>query len=399
MARNHEGGRLPKVVKQFGIVSFLNDMASEMVYPLLPALITARLGGGAIALGALDGISDAVAAGVKLVSGRLADRRRLRRPLIVAGYAVAALVRPLMGWASAAWQVIALRAADRLGKGARNPPRDAVIADASSPSIRGRAFGFHRSMDHAGAVVGPLLAWILLSVSNSTPAQVIIASAIPGVLAVAIVAWALRRVDGAGERRDADALEASAGPRSVDGGPHRRPLFLLIVLFAFARFPETLLLLRLQSVGVAVALIPLVWAVLHVLRSAGAYPGGWLSDRIGVAWTMVLGWVAYVAVAAGLATTESAATATVVFLCFALVTSLTEAPERAFVAAIAGVKSGTRFGVYHASVGIAGLFGGLAFGLLYARVGGEFSLGASAALALVAAVIGASGAAAGSFRA
>ncbi|KPJ93745.1 MAG: hypothetical protein AMS18_05160, partial [Gemmatimonas sp. SG8_17] len=117
---------LPPVVKQFGLVSFLNDLASEMVYPLLPALITARLGGGALALGALDGIAEAVAAGTKLAAGRLADSVPLRRPLVIWGYTVAAAARPVMACAGAAWQVIALRAADRTGKGMRNPPRDAV---------------------------------------------------------------------------------------------------------------------------------------------------------------------------------------------------------------------------------------------------------------------------------
>ncbi|MEE8191431.1 MAG: MFS transporter, partial [Gemmatimonadales bacterium] len=172
---------LPRVVKQLGVVSFFNDLASEMVYPLLPALVTAQLGGSALALGALDGIADAVAAVVKLVSGWLAEQRRRRRPLVVGGYAVATAVRPLMGLAGAAWQVIALRAVDRLGKGVRNPPRDAAIADASPGEMRGRAFGFHRAMDHAGAMLGPLVAWALIAGAGATPADVFVWSVVPGV--------------------------------------------------------------------------------------------------------------------------------------------------------------------------------------------------------------------------
>lgn len=370
-----------------------------MVYPLLPALVTARLGGGAVALGALDGVSDAVAAGVKLVSGKLADRARLRGPLIVVGYAISALVRPLMGWATAAWQVIALRGVDRLGKGARNPPRDAVIADASGPLIRGRAFGFHRSMDHAGAVVGPLIAWILLGFGTMTPARVIVMSVIPGVLAVAIVAWAVRRIEyerAPDETPPNHGDDPDSGDQAVDrAAPGEPRLLLLIILFAFARFPETLLLLRLQGVGVAVTLIPLVWAGLHVLRALGGYPGGWLSDRVGARWTMLLGWCSYVAVCLGLALVTSPVASTIVFLCIALVTSLTEAPERAFVAAATGsgggkreTGSGTRFGVYHAAVGVAALGGGLAFGALYDRMGAGAALLMSGAVALLAVLLG-----------
>src|SRR6185436_9082050 len=155
------GRRLPVVVKSLGVVSFFNDLASEMIYPLIPAFITS-LGGSAISLGLFDGISEALAAAAKLWSGFLADRPRLRRPMILAGYGIAALTRPVIGATTAAWQMITLRATDRIGKGIRTPPRDAVIADAVPADTRGRAFGFHRTMDHAGAVVGPLVAWLLL---------------------------------------------------------------------------------------------------------------------------------------------------------------------------------------------------------------------------------------------
>ncbi|HET7039707.1 MAG TPA: MFS transporter, partial [Gemmatimonadales bacterium] len=143
--------RLPPVVRGFGAVSFLNDLASEMVYPLLPALLTRTLGAGALALGALDGVADAVSSAVKVGAGWLSDRAGWRKPLVLAGYAIAAVTRPVMGWAGAAWQVVALRGLDRLGKGARTPPRDALIADAVELNLRGRAFGYQRAMDHAGA--------------------------------------------------------------------------------------------------------------------------------------------------------------------------------------------------------------------------------------------------------
>src|SRR5262245_48396698 len=241
--------RLPPVVKSLGVVSFFNDLASEMIYPLIPALLMS-LGGGAVSLGLFDGISDALSALAKLWAGFLADRPKWRRPLIALGYGVAALTRPVIGVTTAAWQVITLRATDRLGKGLRTPPRDALIADASSATIRGRAFGFHRSMDHAGAVVGPLVAWVLLSQVHLTTDDVIVWSLLPGIVAVLAVFWALGRATTGKTETPIDQ------PLPSLTAPYRPlpPTFYLIVAFAFARFPETLFLLRLGDLGFPVAM-------------------------------------------------------------------------------------------------------------------------------------------------
>ncbi|UCD23002.1 MAG: MFS transporter [Gemmatimonadota bacterium] len=376
---------LPPVVRQFGLVSFFNDLASEMVYPLLPALITTRLGGSALALGALDGIADAIAAAMKLTAGRLSDTLRWRRPLVVAGYTIAAIARPAMAHASAVWQVIALRAADRTGKGMRNPPRDAVIADAAPLEIRGRAFGYHRSMDHAGAVAGPLIAWIMLSAAGMSSAQVIAWSIVPGILAVTVVMWATRHV-GTQHRDMSDNAtpEADEGTDRVPSDVHSsKSLLSLIMLFALARFPETLFLLRLQDTGVLVALVPALWAALHIVRTLGSYPGGWLSDQIGPRFTMLLGWGLYAMVCLGMAVTQTPMAAAAWFLAFGVVTVLTESPERAFVAGFTARRRGTRFGVYHAGIGLAGLAGGLVFGFVYSAAGGAIALNLSAGLAVL----------------
>ncbi len=360
-----------------------------MVYPLLPALVTTRLGAGAVALGMLDGVSEAIAAVVKLGAGRLADRVHLRRPLVVGGYAVAAIARPLMAYSSSAWQVIALRATDRVGKGIRNPPRDTIIADAASPAIRGRAFGYHRSLDHAGAVVGPLLAWMLLAAAGMTPFQVIAWSVVPGVLAVSVVAWATRNIRPAAERGEERGLRSEASePVAVSRGSGAAVL-VPIAAFAFARFPETLFLLRLQDAGLAVALVPALWALLHVIRATGSYPGGWLSDRIGAQQTMVVGWSVYAVVCLGLALADSALTASLWFLGFGTVAGFTESPERAVVSEAGATRLGSNFGVYHASVGLAALLGGFAFGTAYAQMGGPSALAISAGLAGLLAAIGA----------
>src|SRR5258708_22468254 len=198
-SRESAPSRLPRQVKLFGWVSLLNDFASGMIYPLLPAFVTGVLGGGPQALGALDGAAEFAAAFVKLGAGRLADRVPLRGPMIVLGYFIAVVVRPVIAVTGAAWQVIGLRVVDRLGKGLRTPPRDALIADVTPAELRGRAFGLQRGMDHAGAVLGPVLAWSLLASRSANVRAVIGWSIAPGVLVLLLAMWAVR--DGGGRGR------------------------------------------------------------------------------------------------------------------------------------------------------------------------------------------------------
>src|SRR5438034_6079043 len=188
--------RLPRPVKLFGAVSLLNDFASEMIYPLLPAFVTGVLGAGPQALGALDGAAEFAASVVKFGAGRLADRPARRGPLIVLGYAIAVLVRPIIALTAAAWQVIGLRVVDRIGKGIRTPPRDALMADVTPTPLLGRAFGLQRGMDHAGAVLGPLVAWSLLATRSADVRAVIGASLAPGVLVLLLAIWAVREAGG-----------------------------------------------------------------------------------------------------------------------------------------------------------------------------------------------------------
>src|SRR5690242_5537846 len=209
------GGVLPRQVKLFGWVSLLNDFASEMIYPLLPAFITGVLGGGPQALGALDGAAEFAAAFVKLGAGRLADQPRLRGPMIVLGYFIAVLVRPVIAVTGAAWQVIGLRVVDRLGKGLRTPPRDALIADVTPVELRGHAFGLQRGMDHAGAVLGPILAWWLLASGTANVRAVIGWSIVPGVVVLVLAVWAVR--DGKGRGRLGEVGEVG----EVGGGRDR----------------------------------------------------------------------------------------------------------------------------------------------------------------------------------
>jgi len=373
--------RLPRQVKLFGAVSLLNDFASEMVYPLLPAFVTGVLGGGAAALGALDGAADAAAAFVKLIAGRLADRPERRGPLIVIGYFVAAAVRPIIAVTAAAWQVIGLRVIDRLGKGLRTPPRDALIGDVTPAPLVGRAFGLQRGLDHVGAVIGPLIAWWMLS-TGADVRKVIVASLIPGVLVLVLAIWAARGAEG--RRGAANDLRPEGSPPSA---AFRRPSppVIAIAIFYLIRMPETLMILRAQRLGIAVAVVPLLWAALHVVRSSTSFVGGALSDRIGPSRTMWIGWLSYVVLAGGMALAATPLAAWLVFLALGVVAGLTESPERALVSAATGGHRGSGFGVYHALTGVAALVGGIALGLVFQRISGAtaFLVSAAGALGLV----------------
>ena len=378
--------RVPGGVRALAVVSFFNDFASEMVYPLLPALVS-RLGGGAIALGALDGAADLTSALVKWWSGHRSDRPGWRAPLIFGGYFVAVVIRPVISVAAAAWQVIGLRVVDRIGKGLRTPARDALIADLTPSGARGAAFGFHRAADHLGAVIGALAAAALLAGGMSVPA-VIGWSVVPGLAALAVLALLLRRSRASNTRQTMRDEGTAAGPVGEDatGSVYWGPIIALATL-TLARVPEAILLLRLQDLGVAVAAIPLLWGALHVVRSASSYPGGRLADRFGSRRLVAAGAFLAAGVMAGLALARTPAVGALVFLCFGVVAGLTEAAERSVVAALSPRRVGRGFGGYHALTGLAALPAALGFGFVYQRIGAPTALHLSA-IALIAGIFG-----------
>jgi MFS family permease len=371
---------LPRQAKLFGLVSLLNDFASEMMYPLLPAFVTGVLGAGPQALGALDGAAEFAAAFVKLGAGRLADRVRLRGPLIVLGYLPAVVVRPVIALTGAAWQVIGLRVVDRLGKGLRTPPRDALIADVTPPALRGRAFGLQRGLDHAGAVLGPLIAWYLLAARGANLRQVIAASVLPGLAVMGLAVWAVR---GDGRGTGGAPPPTTTLPRRLEASSldPRSPLA-AIAVFYLLRMPDTLVILRSQQLGVPTAAVPLLWAAVHVVRSSASFAGGALTDRWGPRRTMWTGWLIYAAAALGMAQARSVGAAWGLFLALGLVAGLTESPERALVAQVAGERQGSGFGVYHGVTGVAALLGGVALGATFQAYGGRVAFLVSAAAGL-----------------
>jgi MFS family permease len=373
--------RLGRNVIALAAVSFLTDVSSEMIYPLLPVFLTSVLGANASFIGAIEGAAETTAALLKLASGWWSDRVRRRKPLVLAGYAIASAMRPLVAIATSAVQVLGIRVADRVGKGIRNAPRDALIAESVDPSIRGRAFGFHRAADHAGGVVGPLIAFAVLTYHVAALRTVFWLAAIPGALSVLVVAFGVRDIP-----RAAPAHGGGPDLKQPLGGHFWRVLAVIFV-FTLGNSTDAFLLLRANQLGVPVALAPILWAALHVVKSASSTPGGGLSDRIGRRPTLIMGWLLYAVVYLGFALASTAWQAWALFGVYGLYFGLTEGSERALVAdLVAPERRGTAFGWYNLAIGLGALPASLLFGVVWDRAGASRAFEMGAALALVAAI-------------
>jgi MFS family permease len=365
--------------------SFLNDAASEMIYPLLPLFLAGTLGAGAAFVGLVEGAAESLSSLLKLASGWVADRTGRRKRLTVLGYGIAALGRPLISVAAVGWHVLAVRLLDRVGKGLRTAPRDALLAESVPEDRRGAAFGLHRAADHAGAVAGPLIASALLLALDGDLRTVFALAVIPGLLTVAVVAGKVRETAPAAPPAGAAAPPL---PRLRELGPVLPRYLGVLVLFTLGNASDAFLLLRAHDVGVPTAAIPLLWGALHVSKSAFSVWGGRWSDRVGARTAIVAGWMVYAAVYAGFAFVDAAWQVWALFLVYGLFFGLTEGPEKALVARLApsGLR-GSAFGAYHAAIGLAALPASLLFGIVWQAFGAEWAFAIGAALALAAALL------------
>lgn len=361
---------LTRNVLVLGLVSLLNDAASEMVLPLLPIFLTGTLGATAAALGWIEGAADTTAALLKLYSGRLSDRWGRSRPLVVGGYAFSNLVRPLIALASGAATVMAVRVADRVGKGVRTSPRDALLAVAAPEARRGTVYAFHRAMDHAGAVLGGLAAWAVLSFVTEDLRTLFWLSAVPGVLVVALVVAGLRE----------DARPPPSRPPSLGAVPPRlRWVLVAVGTFGLGNASDAFLLLKAGASGVGLAGLPLLWVLLHVVKSVASLGAGPVADRIGRRRVIAAGWAVYASIYAAFAFVESPAWIAVLFVAYGMYHGLSEGAERALVAELAEAEGrGTAFGWYHLVSGLVALPASVLFGWLWTAVspGTAFLVGA-----------------------
>jgi MFS family permease len=374
--------RLPRTVIALGAVSLLTDLSSEMIYPLLPIFLSTALGAGPLAIGAIEGAAESVAALLKLASGWWSDRLPRRKPLVVMGYGLASIVRPMVGLAQGVGQVLAIRLADRVGKGIRGAPRDALIADAVSPEQRGRAYGFQRAADHAGAVAGPIVAYALLTWGGLTLRVVFLLAAIPAAAAMVALVFGVRE-----SRREVPKV--GKGPSLARQGLDRRFWAYLAVLLVFTlgNSTDALLILRANELGVSVALVPILWAALHVVKSVSSTPGGILSDRFGRRPLIIGGWLVYAAVYLGFAFASATWHAWALFIVYGLYFGMTEGVEKALVADLVPTNvRGAAFGWYNLTIGLAALPASLIFGGLWQEYGAFAAFSVGASLALVASV-------------
>jgi MFS family permease len=379
---NQPAGALPRTVIVLGLVSLLNDTASEMITPLLPIFLTATLGAGPAIVGFVEGLAEATASVLKLVSGRLVDRGVPARRMVIGGYALSNGLRPLIGLAASWSTVLLLRFMDRVGKGLRTAPRDALIAAATGPTQRGRAFGFHRSMDHAGAVLGPLLAFGLLAAQVDLE-NVFLASALPGALVILLLVF---------------GLPAGRSPAPIPvrepvrwGALHGRLQAMIVAagLLALANVPEVFVVLWATQAGMSVAWVPLVWAAASLAKMVIALPAGVLSDRLGRVPLLLGGWSARVAVLLLLAFAQPGAVGVwLLFIAYSATLAATEPAERSLIGDHAAeTERGTAYGLYHLAGGLLVLPGAALFGLLWEALGSATAFALAAAVTVVAGAV------------
>ena len=372
---------LPRPVRLLGWVSLLTDAATEAVYPLLPVFITQVLGGPPVALGIVEGAADATSSVLKVVSGRWSDRLGARKPIVLLGYTLSSLVRPFMALASTWAQVFLIRVVDRVGKGLRGAPRDAMLATLAPPGERGRVFGYHWAMDHAGAAIGPLLATGFLYFAPDGYRLLFALTVIPGALAV----LTLTRVP-----------EQAAVP-IVPGVPHvptaalprtlKRYLWILSI-FTLGNSSDAFLLLQLSQAGVPLMGLTALWSAQHAIKALLTMRGGMLSDRLGRRTLIISGWVIYAIVYAGFAFSETTAALIAWFLIYSTYAAAVEGSEKALIADLAPeALRATAFGWHAAIQGLGALAAGILFGLLWQFFGASVAFLTGAALALLAAAL------------
>lgn len=373
---------LPRNVKVLGLASLLNDIGSEMIFPLLPHFLINTLGGSRLFLGAIEGVADSVSSLLRLGAGGWSDRAGGRKGFVVFGYAMTAVARPLIGLARSPWLVFGSRLADRVGKGVRTAPRDALIADSTEAGRRGFAFGFHRAMDHLGAAIGPLLAAAFLWFWPRQVRSLFLLTALPGACVLLCLLLGLRETPP--RDRPPDRLKWTLAPFGRDFVL----LLAALVVFTLGNATDAFLLVRAGELGVATARLPLLWCLFHVAKSACTVVAGRAVDRIGSRPLIFCGWAIYAWIYLAFAFATESWQVWLLFLGYAGFYALTEPAEKALIADLVGPeRKGLAFGWYNFAIGVAALPSSLIFGALYQAYGPRIAFGWGAGLAGFAALL------------
>lgn len=379
---------LPKTVWILGFASFLTDISSEMIFPLLPLFLTEVLGTSTMALGAIEGVAEATASLLKIYSGVLTDRTRQRKKLILIGYGIAGVARPLIAFAGSWVSVLFLRFIDRIGKGIRTTPRDAMIADITPEERRGEAYGLHRGMDHAGSVLGPLIAGTLISVYQFEIRTVFALAAIPAILTLITISLGVKEADHTNlqtkpMQRENSLQEMISSFSRMDR--NFRWMIGALFIFTLSTSTDAFLILKLTEAGVPTGWVVSLWSLFSIVKMASSYFGGWVSDRVGYQRTMLFGWLFYGIIYGTFSIVESPNVVCAIFLVYGLFYGLTEPAERALVAEYAEKDGlGKAFGIFHFISGIAALPASLIFGVVWQNYGSDTAFIVSALISMIA---------------
>jgi MFS family permease len=378
---------LPRNVVALSFVSFLNDTSSEIIYPLLPAFLALSLGASPFAIGLIEGFAESIASLLKLASGYFSDKFRSRKFPVFLGYSLAAVTRPFLAFVTTWPQVLVVRMTDRVGKGVRGAPRDALIAESVPKNKRGFAFGFNRAADHLGAVFGPVCGFLLLllfAVDTQNPTiqeyqQVFLFASVPVIFGLIVIAFFVREEKDHDEKPETPNLSL----RGFDGN-FKRFLF-VIAVFTLSNSTDAFLLLRAADAGISPVVLPLLWMTLHFSKVISSLVGGDLSDRFGRKTLIISGWVVYALVYLGFAFVDSAWQCWLLFIVYGAYFGLTEGVEKAFVAdMVPDEKRGTAYGLYNLAFGITVFPASLSFGLIWNNFGASTAFIVSSCISLTA---------------
>lgn len=388
---------LPGNILLLGLVSFFTDVSSEMIYPLLPLFIIQLPGIGVGFLGLIEGVAESTAALLKLYSGIYSDRVKRKKPLVLLGYGVSTLARPLVGFAVTGSQVFSIRFLDRVGKGIRSSPRDALISLIVNPKYRGFAFGLHRAMDHSGAVMGPVVASVILYFFAGEYRTVFLFSFIPGIIAF-LVLYLFVHETSAGEK-PIDTVRSKEGAHVKPHSLFRKSelkaydkrfygYLLSVLLFTMGNSSDAFILLRASRSGISSLWIPVLWGYLHVIKAVISVIAGYMSDSGERRRYIILGWMVYAFVYLGFAYVENVVQIWVLFTVYGFYYGMTEGVEKAFVAdLVSEERRGSAYGLYHFAIGITAFPASLLFGLLAEHISMAFAFIWSAGLAGLAILV------------
>jgi len=353
-----------KNVLRLGFVSFFTDVSSEMIFPILPIFLTTILKANMAIVGLIEGIAESTSSLLKMVSGYLSDKFKRKKPLVIFGYSLSTVTKPLLAIASHWWHVLFVRFSDRIGKGIRTAPRDSLLASITNKKVRGKYFGLHRALDSAGAIVGTLIAFFLLKIFvGETSFRVIFwLSAIPGVLAVLIL------ILGVKEAKSVKS-EKKFSFNFKELSPEFKKFLFVVLIFELANFSYAFFILRAKDVGIAITLIPIVYLIYNIFYAGFSIPFGKLSDRVGRKGIISAGFLLFSLTCLGFAFIANNITIWILFALYGLFMAITDGVSRAYVSDLVEKdKRGSALGVYHTVIGVTDLPANFIGGLLWQRI-------------------------------